>query len=358
MSTILSEAFIQEFGTPLGETFEELKFTCPECNHKGLYANKGTGLYHCFHCGLKGKKEGAPEVIQQRVVNQGLQREIIHMVVENCTLDKSHRKYLLGRGVFHPEFWKIVTVPFRIHQLLLSKFTQTQVEEAGLSYHTARGNFALSKFLEPRRILIPFWSGDTIVGAKSRANPFDPDVEPKHKYLNAPGGKVGQTLFFRGRNRGDFILTEGELKAIVAHELGFNVAATPGMAPSASAISTISRIVNAPAVQRFFIVYDTSPALWEEWGMLKSLFKLSALCPKKSCIVTFPLRKGQDKEDLDSYLIENGANEFDNLLEDAWVHRARNASRLKYALDSSGITLHGNNKIQPRRTPSNSANKA
>lgn len=350
----LADLFIKEFGQPIIETSSEIKFLCPKCNHKGLYANKSSGLFHCFHCGFRGKKEGQSENTPVRVINVPLQIEIIRMLTRECSIDKNHRKYLWNRGVYRPDRWGIVTIPTRIHQLLLSHFSQVQVEDAGLILQTSRGPLP-TKFLEPRRILIPFWSGNHIVGAKTRANPFDPDVNPKYKYLAAPGAKIGSTLFYREEPQGDFLLTEGELKAIVAQENSFSAGATSGMAPSASSLSTISRIVNSRPVKRFFIVYDSSPTFWSDYGMIKSLYKLTNLCTSKACIVSLPLAPGQEKEDLDSFLVKNGPEELDNLLEEAWVLRTYSANRLRCAIESAGLIIHGNNQVRTRTASSNTS---
>jgi predicted RNA-binding Zn-ribbon protein involved in translation (DUF1610 family) len=352
----LADQFIEAFGTVISESSQEMKFICPECRHKGLYANKSTGLFHCFHCGFKGKKEGLAEVVKPKLVDVDLQLRMLHVVINECTLDKGHRKYLLQRGIYHPEIWGICTIPNRILQLLLSKFSSQQLEDAGLVHQTARGAMT-AKFLEPRRILIPFWSGDTLIGAKSRNNPFDPDANPDYKYLASPGAKIGSSIFHKGKLEGDFILTEGELKAIVATEEGFTVGATSGMIPSASVLSQISRLVNSRQITRFFIAYDSSPSFWTNVSMLKSLYKLTSLCSKKACIVEFPLEEGQTKEDLDSYLIKNGAGDFDYLLELSWSNRHNTQKQLRDALNRYGI-LNGHNQIRTQRSSSNSANKA
>lgn len=320
----LHEQFIKAYGSEVKpREGNNIRLVCPKCGHKSLSCNIQNGLVYCFHCTYgKGLKfQGSPTGFTEAPVDETLHRQVSCQLLDFCTLFPDHKDYLLKRGVYHPEYYKIVTVPFRVDKLLLQHFTEDELINSGYFYK-GENSYGISKALDARRILIPFWQDDTIIGIKSRIRPYVDELSEEPRYICPKGSKVKSKLWYRGLRGPDIIITEGELCAIAAREAGFATIGIPGIAQIATKElqSELIRILKLSNAQRVFIILDTDPDIKNDPIKLHHALTLYRTVTN-SCILYLPQDNMKEKMDLDLFLSRNSLNELIYHMERAWKLR-------------------------------------
>jgi hypothetical protein len=313
------EHAIELYGQPISYIGEELRFICPECGKKALYFNSTKGLAHCFVCdygkGLKALVDLQQPAVAEVKIDYVLHNTVTQKVVELAKLDDVHREYLKDRGVFNPEKYGIGTIPFQIHKILTQYFSQEELIASG--YCNNRNGFAPGAALHYRRISIPYWQGSDIVTVKTRINPYSMDDDFSPRYANPKGSRIGDLIWYRDLGD-DIIVTEGELKAIVALEFGYAAVAVPGINPKPKALTSLKKIVKK--AKRVFIIFDTDLEFKEKKPLLEKVVEINKLIPNS--VIAF-LPEESEKVDLDSYLIAHSLRDFDDFLEDSWMNRVK-----------------------------------
>lgn len=322
----LYDLFVKRFGPEVkAREGNNIRQMCPECLHKSLSCNIQTGLIYCFHCSYgKGLKfDGVASGYVEAVTNPKLHLAVALKILDLCTLSNDHREYLAKRGISKPEDYSIVSVPFRIDKLLLKYFTPHELIASGFFYDGGV-SLGMSKALSPRRILIPFWSGDEIIGIKSRLGPNQTEEESGKRYICPKGSSVRGKIWYKNPLLPDLIITEGELAAIAVQELGYSGLGIPGIALISDSTfqEALKNLCLSSNVQRVFIVLDSDPGISRDIEKLKHAYALNILLPN-SCISYLPQDNIEEKMDIDLYLSRYPLSDFTNILEDNWCKRQK-----------------------------------
>ncbi len=327
----LYDQFIKKFGPEVkAREGNNIRQICPECKHNSLSANIHNGCFFCFNCGygkglkLYGVQGGQPET----PVDNDLHKKVTNFIFDNGSLLGIHKKYLVERSIYGPERYKFVTSSFALIHELKRKFSNEDLVASG--YFSLWGkDLKASRALDPRRILIPYWSGEEILTLKSRANPFADQSEEVVRYLAPRGSSLKDKLWYKGSLRSNSIITEGELAAIAAHSLGYSVCAVPGLGFAKSpAIQTALKSL-IKDVKRLYIILDTDPGIQDEALRLQNSIKLFEVAPDISSILYLPQDKEDECMDLDLYLSRYGSDELDYLLDTAWARRGKTYDELR-----------------------------
>lgn len=320
----LYDKFVSQYGNEVKpREGNNIRLSCPECGHKSLSCNIQSGLIHCFHCDYgKGlKAEGMPSGFKESPVDRELHLKVTQKIIEISTLEDDHREYLVSRGIYRPEEYQLKSVPFRIDKLLLSYFTEEELISSGY-FSSGSGGYNVSMALEPRRILIPYWSGDEIIGLKSRVRPNSDPLGVDKRYICPRGSKYSSKPWYKGSLGPDIVITEGELSAMSCQENGIPAIGLAGLGASSSEpfLVELKKIVNEYGVNRCFIMLDSDPGISNDASKLKSSISLFKAIPR-SCILYLPQDSPEEKMDLDLYLSRYEVQNLLEMMEDAWHQR-------------------------------------
>jgi len=317
-ATTIEEIFVELYGSIIGRSGStaELKFRCPVCGKKSLSCNTVTGLCHCFKCGYgKGESpvKGKPSKQKTTPIDNELQSKLLTFSQAVSNIPPHYREYLKKRGVYNPEAYGIFIPTISLLMELRSNFTEEELEFSGLFYRFD-GTLELTPALSPGRIAIPYYEGTKLIACKARRNPFFFN-EGDLKYLQPRGSIAGSMVWSKLDPSADYlILTEGELKAITAIEHGFNCVGSSGMNISAAAINYLTRL--SKGISKIFVAYDrdadNNNALKEALGVWKRF-------RERAAIVVFP--HTGFKVDLDSFILNNGIEALEALLQESWEKR-------------------------------------
>jgi len=316
----------------LGEGFRESRnkwrFTCPKCNsYRTLHfnPNKSGGPFICTACGFRGNVKlianSMGELIKdspipEKKVDWSLLHNIYSSILTNGSVRPAHVDWLYTRGIDAnlsncPTPAKLLV---RSSDLLLSKirslFTDEELIESGLLVNTSRGIEAAG-IMGYNRILIPYFnSKGECVYIRSRFA-----GKSEYKYL-APIG-VPARGFSWGWETYDpllkyTIITEGELKAQAAKQLGFQCIALPGMQTGHTYFA--DQCVRM-GVKKVYILFDTeggttSTGISKQLGVDRCAENLTTELVKRSIEVKrchLPLL-GKEKMDIDSFVLLKGSS--------------------------------------------------
>lgn len=330
------DQFIETFGQEVkAREGNNIRVMCPECKHKSLSCNIQNGLINCFHCGYgKGTKfSGKSTGFVEEPVDTEKHEFITNQILQLCSLSDEHRKYLVKRGIYHPEKYGIVSAPFRLDKILLSKFSAQDLCSSGYFFPDSAYGYGMSRALAARRILIPFYQGDKIISLKSRARP-DSDDPNEVRYICPKGSKIKSKVWYKNPIKSDAIVTEGELCAIAAEEIGFSGFGIPGIAQISSSKfqNELKTLLVTSSVKRTFIILDSDPGIENDWSKLQHSLSLGMYLPN-SCIVYLPQDSKTEKMDLDLYLSRHSISDLTYLMEKCWVNRLPMKLGLKKRVD-------------------------
>jgi hypothetical protein len=337
--TTYEEQFKALFGEPLfhKSTSTQLKFICPYCGKKAMSCNVAAGIYHCWHCDQSGRLEGgySDSKVVEVEINHENQEKLINYIVDTSSLIDIHKNYLLRRGVANPDRYKIRTVPFQIGKILLQRYTPDFLISTGLFYQTEEG-MVPHGCLGSRRILIPHWNEAEIVSCKSREDPLS-SKEKGIPYIAAPGKRSSFGLWHKEIFGTDLILTEGELKAIVAAEFGFSACAVSGLGGVRPSITQVANLIKNYGIKRLFVIFDSDPSYLSKPALIINLSRLSTAF-RSMCAIVFLPQVDNQKMDLDSFLIQYGDSELINLMEDTWYEREKNHRLIKHLMSKMQLS--------------------
>ncbi len=274
-----------------------MKARCPFHNEKtpSFFVSAERDSYYCFGCGAKGDIFtfvqqfegldffGALKMLAERTgvtLERGSfekkdDKEAIFNALEaacqffesNLPKSNSAQKYLEKRGLSEKTIkeWRIgyVADDWRAlyEYLTARKFTDNEIEQAGLIKRTDRG--AYDRFRG--RIIFPIRdSASRVVGFTGRILP-EADDGKSAKYLNSPETAVfnksrilyGFDLAKLAIKKFDYsVIVEGQMDIIMCHQAGFqNVVATSGTALTPEHLTLLRRISN-----RVIMAFDADKA--------------------------------------------------------------------------------------------------
>lgn len=273
------------------------KINCPQCGKDNFYTTEHNGLSYCFNCGhwqRDGEHAYEPKVRSQYIEEiRNYYKQAAYYY--HAALDTAARNFLYSRGFTDDT----------IQQFLIgfvpngkSPMYRDQIGiEAGLALpHDSTG------FLAGRITFPYFYNKDTIVDIRGRA--IDPNEEVKYK-------SPYHSSYYRGANylynnhlaKNDTILiSEGEIKADLAVQIGYAALAMPGM----NNTKTFSQRDD----QKVIIIFDSQK---KNQHFVNKAIDHVARTLIHPYVATLPLMN-KDKMDCDSYILEYGKEAFDGII--------------------------------------------
>lgn len=207
--------------TIVRESGSSYKAFCPECGRKALYITPNNGLAYCFVCGFTEKFGEQKFLLYVEDINVEKITEVYQMFYQLCEpLPFEAVDYLTRRGFSLETIQRFGLVYCPNQMPVNDDFRKYRLTNAsGVPYLKDR-------------IIIPYFYGDKVINLRGRDFKGH---EPKYKSAITPAKK----FFFypfnwteatqRADREGYIILTEGELKAVAAHEAGYPVCAVSGI---------------------------------------------------------------------------------------------------------------------------------
>lgn len=312
------QTFLSLYGNPVRrEGNTQLIFVCPECTHKSLSCSLVEGLFRCFHCNLSGRlKEGRSNILPPDPVDEQLQLEIGKILWKTLPLEKWDAQQLLKRGLLND--WGVVSTQFRLERYL-GAYNEQQLINSGWFYYTDKG-LKPGTSLEYGNLLIPYWSGEELVGFRSRVSHLY-ESEGRARYSSPRGFKLANWLWWRPNkfNHQDLIITEGEIKAMVCIDWGFWAASIPGINNYQQLLPQIRAL--SLGVNRVFVILDSGPDMKNDKGLLSAAKALARAAGSKGVCMFLPQEFPDQKVGVDDFLLSSGPEELEWWMETAWANK-------------------------------------
>jgi predicted RNA-binding Zn-ribbon protein involved in translation (DUF1610 family) len=325
------QVITEYLGEGVMESPSKWRFTCPACKSYGtLHVNpkKSGGPYICTACGLTGNAVTIAKNIGKFVsipkdtsntIDWSLIYSIYSKALEISTIRSSHVEWLNSRGIRVNDSNLPSTdgMIVRSSDMLISKlryhFTEEELAKAGLMV-TKEGKYYEAGVLGPNRIVIPYFSADgKCIYLRSRF--AGKAVDPRHRFLS-PTGVSGRKFSWGWETYNPdaryTIVTEGEIKAQAAKQMGFQCIGLPGMQ---TGHTFFAEECVRQGVESVYIVFDTesgttSTGISKQWGVDSCANKLATELLSKSVKVwrcRLPLL-GKEKMDIDLFALLKGKN--------------------------------------------------
>lgn len=268
-----------------------MKVICPECNGHNLYVTKS--LSYCFNCSYTEPGDVTEDIKPSQYIPlfREIYTELAHYY-HSC-VDTLARRYMHNRGITDAmiDKYKLGYCPSSSHTLYMHPLAK----EAGYAYNN-------KPFLSDR-ITFPYWFGDKVCDLRGRTI-----IDDERKYLS---------LFKSGRYRGalfgfnatpvskEEIITEGEIKAVIGMQSGYTIRALPGIrSPRKTSIF---------ASEKQIICFDSQKK--NRIDVVKAIHNLALKLPNPY-VATLPLM-GKEKQDIDSYILSQGIESFQSVINGA-----------------------------------------
>lgn len=286
------------------------KTTCPKCLHDSLYVTPRNGLQYCFRASCHYIARDGTQTYQKQERSKYIQeiRQLYTDVAHyyHSALTPEAIRYLYSRGFTDSTIkqYKLGYCPSGTHPLYKSHIA----EEAGLAIH--------QKAFLAHRITFPYITHGKIV-TDIRARAIDPDEELRYK---SPFGGV----YYRGaiypynysmEQDQPVLLTEGEIKALIAQQYGFPTIALPGI--------TSWRKGFIPK-QKVIVVFDTERKPDTQLDIRAAICTLHTYI-EDLYVAVLPLDYNKPKAELDTFLLQYGPNLLQSLLTNALSFEQWNA---------------------------------
>lgn len=284
-------------------TDNEARGYCPSCGCDDCGFNFSKAVWHCFHCGERGFISGVKEqtlvlhtqeVIKDIAAIRVLYKDLVETYRRN--LNPSIIRYLSGRGLTEESIERF-KLGYCTNEVL-APYNQAIAYDAGV---VVRGVPTLAE-----RITIPYIAEGTIVDIRGRG-----DDKVRYKSLAGSYKGRGATCFFNHdiiQTENTLFITEGEFKAMVAIQHGYPFIATPGLQMWFDPWTAL--VYN----KELIAVYDTdikipSPTVLE-------LRRKAKILPNMK-VAVLPRLGGEEKMDVDTFIITYGLKLFDRVLRGA-----------------------------------------
>jgi endogenous inhibitor of DNA gyrase (YacG/DUF329 family) len=284
MTTAITNEYIAAHRTK--SVARGVKVECPSCGGKDLWITAENGRGFCFECCSAYTIAGSDEEAHESKQNIVYDIPAIRQVYANAKsayqdrLSPDHRLYLHDRGIDDTAI-DAFGIGF-CDDTILPEYRSAYARDGGIA------NYEGKPFLEGR-IVFPYIAEGKITDLRGR------DVvgaDPKYKSPFRSSGSRGaiypfnfDRAFARSAETKMVIVTEGEIKAILADLHGFAAVAFPGMASWRPAMMFDADV-------QYVVVYDNAKGV-DRWRIDKALSYIQKKLPTFS-VVTLPLL-GEEK---------------------------------------------------------------
>ncbi len=282
---------------------------CPVCGCDDANFNTAKLVWRCWHCDSSGliyptegyeiKEEVVPVLDVPKI------RDFYKSLADSfhSTLSMSVKEFLYSRGLTDDTIDK-----FKLGYCapdFYNEYDNKIAEDAGVIY---QGYSILSN-----RVIFPYIVNDCITDLRGRVIDSFNYKNNTPKYLSLAGNyeSRGATYFFNhdviSQNH-TILLTEGEIKALVAVQYGFPMIATPGI------YRWTDEWTNLLRDREVILVPDTEIVEKRRTPAYLQAKMLSYYLPNLK-VATMLMRKGEEKVDVDTYLITRGAKSFQRVID-------------------------------------------
>lgn len=286
------------------------KAVCPSCGGNDLWYTVNTASAFCFECGSSYRVGDVPVdsgvfMYSPDEIEAVRQAYLIAYDLYREKLTNSHRDYLRNRG-FDDTIIDVFGVGY-CPTSILPMYGHESAKLAGLC--NSRGVPILGN-----RIVFPYPAHSQVTDMRGRAVT---DIHPRYISPRVEAFARGATFPFnydrameRVRSTGTLIITEGEIKAILADAHGYAAVALPGMMTWRTGVLDLlsSRVV---------VVFDNSSDPWDRIRVDRAMARISNKIPDFA-VGVLPLLD-EDKQDIDSFLLhpKGGYGKFDYIVRNA-----------------------------------------
>lgn len=271
---------------------------CPVCHKDNFWFTEHNGVGFCFNCGHWTRDGNAIVKPKERSKHKdeirGLYKQAAYYY--HSSLDTISREYLYNRGFTDKtiETFKIGFCPAGKHPM----YRTSIAIEAGLatSIHTA--------FLENRITFPYFYDNETITDIRGRAVNPNEDIRYKSPYHDAYYRWSDYPYNYHLNNNKITIITEGEIKALIATQFDYPSMALPG-------ILTWRNGFIANPDTKYIIIFDNQRS-----NMYNVRAAITRIVERISNahIGTLPLFD-QEKQDIDSLILTYGIDIFKDVID-------------------------------------------
>jgi DNA primase len=287
------------------------KELCNECGKDNLYITPHNGMQYCFTPGCNYRHIDGRGIQKKRIRSTYINdiRTYYKIMAEyyHSNLDRKSLDYLYSRGFNDSmiEKQKIGYCPKEKHTLYNTYIAQ----EAGLLAYDG------TSFLGDRIIFPYFKDKNTVVELRGRSIDKDP-LRYKSPFGDSYYRGSDYPYNYQLHNARRVILTEGEIKANIALQLGYNTMALPGM-------GIWKQGFKQSEDQEVIILFDSQKDMQ---SIRKAIDNVAArlLDPK---VATLPLMN-QAKMDIDIFIIQYGESLFATIIDAALPYQEWKALQL------------------------------
>lgn len=239
-----------------------------------------------------------------------------------ATLLDEHRTHLMKRGI-DPEKAGYVSSEDTSLSWVESEFGKDTAVRAGLGYLDDSGKLKPTKCVQPGRILIPYYQGQSIVhfvGYMRCPDKTEAQTEEEYKEFRSNWVKVAGPVGFSTQIYGSFteipdyiIVTEGQIKAESAIQKGFPCVGLTGMGNNHK--DFVKECIKR-SVDKVIILFDTQledqdNIDYEAERLARELLK-KGIQPFRASLPIDPDKEA--KVDIDSFFLTHSEEEFTKVL--------------------------------------------
>lgn len=284
------------------------KTECPQCGGENLYVTPDNDVSYCFNCGYKRSAEPS----ENRDGSGGLPfssnasdlLEIRQFYTESASyyqacLTGSAYKYALARGLTDDTITK-----YRIGYCPENASSSNTLALRSGLYNSANRPVLADRLVFP--YIDPITQAVVDIRGRSLTN-----EDPKYKGpFGSTGARGADEWPYNGDAllKGSHIITEGEIKTLVASQLGFNCVGLPGISVWRWRLRTMAK-------GKATVVFDSQKQPGVRESVYQAIDRLAQRLQDLH-VATLPLGK-LDKMDLDTYLLTKGPDEFRLVLDKA-----------------------------------------
>lgn len=276
------------------------KRICPKCNRNSFWYTFDNNFGYCFLCTYKehkGAYAGKQKVRSAYIeAIRNYYKQLAHYY--HSSLHKAALDFLYHRGFTDETIQRFLIgyCPNGKNPL----YKDPIGIEAGLALPHDQTGFLAGRITFPY-----FYNKEMICDLRGRA--LDPDEEVKYKSPYQSSYYRGADFLYNNHLAGadTILITEGEIKADLATQIGFPTLAMPGM--------NTRKTFSQRGDQKVIIVFDSQVKNQRFVNQAITQLAKSLVNP---FVATLPLF-GKDKQDIDSFILEYGAATFTDVINSA-----------------------------------------
>jgi DNA primase len=277
------------------------KTTCPKCGGNDFYVTPHNGVGYCFHCAY---------------VEHNNEEKTSTTYTPKHSVQEIRQLYTALTRYYH----SCITEPVRVY-LNSRGFTDDMIQELKLGYIPDEampsvdpilgkdsGLYINGKAVLGNRIAFPYLFKDTVTDIRGRAVSKEDPIRYKSPVGTATARGADYPYNSKDMNQ-EHIITEGEIKAAISSQYGVPCVSLPGI------IAWRPKLVVS---QKQIIIFDSTKNRATREITYKAIDKL-AMKLTNPYVAALPLR-GQDKMDIDTFILMYGIEEFKAITSNALIY--------------------------------------